>query len=325
MAENNLQTPLKIGLLTVVTAYLLFTLHALLTTSWVGEWERLPPVLRFVIYVEDVGATTGMVFRFIASFVAFVAVGAYLTKRSLGERAIKRILTVVLFCEAIYWLGLLPSGVMPIIYLRPRQPLIDSISMLLSSDIPCLVESIAIPIALFMLVTKLRPGKPVNEATRWSLVSGTVYIFVFWIVNTGIWAVAIMQKSWNYLIVYPENLVGFVFTVVGLLALTIYAARFVKKSWETQSLNYRVSGAIISLVGLWFLWNYLTWIFLGRNELWSVWYAWFLGHNLDLWFLTLPLIGVPLMYSKRQVASSNRSTQLQNTSDKTDSVVEVSV
>ncbi len=311
MAENSLETPLRIGLLTVVAAYFLFTLHALLTISWVGEWELLSPVMRLVIYVEDIGATAGMVFRFVASLVAFVAIGVYLAKGSLGERTRNRILIVVLFCEAIYWLGLLPSGAMPILYLRTRQPFMSAVASILASDIPCLVESIAIPVVLFILVTKLRPGKSVKEAIRWSLVLGAVYIFVFWIVNTGIWVLALMQKGLSYLIVYPENLAGFVFTVFGLLALTIYAARFAKKFWETQSvdsLNYRVAGTIISLVGLWFLWNYLTWIFLGRNELWSAWYAWFLGHNLDLWLLTLPLVGLPLMYSKKSVPASKQNT-----------------
>ncbi len=311
MEENNLETPIKVGLQTVVTAYFLFTLHALLTISWVGEWELLSPVMRLVIYVEDVGATAGMVFRFIASLVAFMAVTLYLAKRSLGERTKNRILILVLFCEAVYWLSLLPSGVMPLVYLRPRQPFMSAVASLFSSDIPCLVESIAIPIVLFMLIAKLRTGKPVKFAIRWSLVSGAVYIFVFWIVNTGIWSLALMQKGSSYLIVYPENLAGFVFTVFGLLALTIYAGRFAKKSWATQSLdllNHRVAGMIISLVGLWFLWNYLTWIFLGRNELWSAWYAWFLGHNLDLWLLTLPLLGLPLMYSKKSVPASKQNT-----------------
>ena len=36
---------------------------------------------------------------------------------------------------------------------------------------------------------------------------------------------------------------------------------------------------------MYFLWNYLTWIYFGGDAVWSTWYAWFLGHNLDLWML----------------------------------------
>jgi hypothetical protein len=301
MSEINFHSPLKIGLITVVTAYFLFTLHALLTVSWVGEWESLGPVFGFVIYIEDVAATAGMVFRFVASLIAFVAVIIYVAKKNLPERATKRILMAVLVCEAIYWLGLLPSGFMPIVYLRPN------LFALFSSDIPCLVESTAIPAALLMLAVNFRRGRPAKQSIRWSLVSGTVYVFVFWLVNTGIWVSTLRTKGLDYLTVYPENLASFALTVFGLLAFTVIAARFTKKSWGAKSLyevNLRTVGALITFLGLWFLWNYLTWIFFGRNELWSAWYAWFLGHNLDLWLLTLPLVGLPLMYLSRNKAPS---------------------
>jgi hypothetical protein len=305
MSQTNFHSPLKIGLLTVATAFFLFTLHALLTTSWVGEWESLGETLGFVIYVEDISATVGMIFRFVASLVAFVAIVVYFGKKSFPERSAKIILIVVLVCEAVYWLGLLPSGVMPIIYLRP------TLFSLVSSDIPCLVESTLIPAALLLLVVSLRPGKPAKKALKWSLVSSTAYVFVFWLVNTGIWISTLRQKGLDYLTVYPENLVGFALTVFGLLALAVFAALFTKKSWGVESLdtlNLRVVGALITFLGLWFLWNYLTWIFFGRNELWSLWYAWFLGHNLDLWLLALPLVGLPLMYSGKIDTQPERTT-----------------
>jgi hypothetical protein len=35
-------------------------------------------------------------------------------------------------------------------------------------------------------------------------------------------------------------------------------------------------------------------MFAGSN--WNEWYAWILGHNLDLWMLSLPLVGIPLLF-----------------------------
>ena len=134
MPEDNVKLPLKIGLITVAAAYFLFMLHALLTTSWVGEWERLGAPMGFVIYVEDMAATAGMIFRFVASLIAFATVVVYFARKPLSKEAINRILMVVLVGEAVYWLGLLPSGVMPILYLNP------SLFSLVSSDIPCLIE-----------------------------------------------------------------------------------------------------------------------------------------------------------------------------------------
>jgi hypothetical protein len=84
-----------------------------------------------------------------------------------------------------------------------------------------------------------------------------------------------------------------------LLVLTLYAAYFTVKSSKVDSadkLNLRAVGAIILSLGLYFLWNYLTWIYFGGDAVWSFWYAWFLGHNLDLWLLSLPLVGVPLLF-----------------------------
>ncbi len=302
MPEDITSKPLKIGLLIATTAYFLFTLHAVLTTSWVGEWENLGPTMGFVIYVEDIAATAGMIFRFVASLVAFVAVAVYLARKPFSQRATNMILTVVLFGEAIYWLGLLPSGIMPIIYLR------QTLFSLFTSEIPCMVESIAIPIALLMLVVNLRHTKPRKQAIRWTLIAGTAYVFVFWLVNTGIWVSTIWGyrgKGIAYLTDYPENLLNFGLTAFGLLALAASASWFTKKSWNTESLdtlNLRAAGTLITLLGLWFLWNYLTWIIFGQNALWSAWFAWFLGHNLDLWLLTLPLVGLPLMYSQKSRA-----------------------
>lgn len=297
MPENNVKLPLKIGLITVAAAYFLFMLHALLTTSWVGEWERLGAPMGLVIYVEDVAATAGMIFRFVASLIAFATVVVYFARKPLSKKAINRILMVVLVGEAVYWLGLLPSGVMPILYLNP------SLFSLVSSGIPCLIESTAIPLALVMLVANLRSGKPAQHAIRWALVSGIVYVFVFWLVNTGIWISTLRQKGLVYLTVYPVNLVEFTLTVFGLLALFALTTKFTKKSWGAESLealNLRATGALITFLGLWFLWNYLSWIFFGTDALWSAWYAWFLGHNLDLWLLSIPLVGLPLLYSTRE-------------------------
>ena len=43
---------------------------------------------------------------------------------------------------------------------------------------------------------------------------------------------------------------------------------------------------------------------------WSGWYAWFLGHNMDLWALSLPLFGLPLLFHQKrfnEMAESNKN------------------
>jgi hypothetical protein len=101
----------------------------------------------------------------------------------------------------------------------------------------------------------------------------------------------------------PELIASFVSTMAGLFALTVFMVYFAKKSIGTPEwaqLKIGTIGAIITMLGLFFLWNYLTWIFFDG---WNEWYAWILGHNLDLYLLVLPLLGVPLLFYKNRFGS----------------------
>lgn len=134
------------------------------------------------------------------------------------------------------------------------------------------------------------------------MIAGTIYVFVFWLNNAGMWIITVMPRGMEYLS-YPQNLLSFAVTTIGLLALAVFTASFTKKTVGTETLEkleLRTLGAIITALGLYFLWNYLTWIFFGVDHLWSDWYAWFLGHNLDLWMLSLPLVGLPLLFKRNK-------------------------
>ena len=307
MTKQKFYSPLKIGLLIVAVAYFLFTFHGMFTLSWIGEWESLGgggSLFSTIIFVEDISASIGLVFRLIASTAAFAGIILYFVKKGLSAQTTMKVLRVVLVGEAIYWLGLLVSGVLPLVYLRGfgDGSILTVLTSLLTSEIPLLVESIAIPVALFKLAYELNPNKTAKGAIKWGLIAGTVYVLVFWLVNTGLWIATIQTKGMEYLTTHPENLFSFAITTIGMLALTVYTAYFAKKSIGTETLeklNLTTVGAIIIALGLFFLWNYMTWIFFGRNEIWSTWYAWFLGHNMDLWLLSIPLVGLPLLFARK--------------------------
>jgi hypothetical protein len=113
-------------------------------------------------------------------------------------------------------------------------------------------------------------------------------------------------KGTEYLTAYPYMMVAFLSTLIGLLALTIYSAYATKKLAGTENLhdlNLKPVGVIILGLGLFYLWNYLTWIFFGGDPVWSSWFAWLLGHNMDLWMLSLPLVGLPLLFSSKKVTA----------------------
>jgi len=310
MAEQNFYSPLKIGFLIVALAYFLFTFHAMFTLSWIGEWESFGGSFRFVVFVEDIAANIGIAFRLVASTIAFAGVILYFAKKGLSKQTMMKVLRLVLVGEAIYWLGLLASGVLPLFStlgfatwrVDGHVSVLPVLTSLLTNEIPLLVESIAIPVVLFKLVYELNPNKPAKGAIKWGVIAGTVYVLVFWLTNTALWVTTVMRQGIAYLTSYPYNLFSFALTSIGMLALTVFTAYFAKKSVGTETvekLNLKTIGAITIALGLFYLWNYLTWIFFGTDEIWSNWYGWFLGNNLNLWLLSIPLVGLPLLFEQK--------------------------
>ncbi len=288
--EQKSLTPLKVGVATAATAYFLFTLHAMFTLGWIGEWEGLPPPMDFWIFITDISAGIFLVFRFIAGILAFTAVALYFTK-GLSQNTLYKWIRAILVLEALYWIGLLPSGIWGILFgVMPYGT-----SLLITTGIPCMFCSVAIPISLFMIAAKLKPERPAPTKLVW--IAGLFYIIDFWLVNMGTWInVAFFSgKSADYLIINPEYLFSFILTIAGLLSLAIYTGyAAVKSKWQLKTWP---AGVILTSLGLYYLWNYMAWIFFGG---WNDWYAWFLGHNLDLWLLTLPLIGLPLLFQSQK-------------------------
>ncbi len=304
--ENKIYTPLKIGLLTSITIWFLFSFHELFKAmTSINEFATISGPAAFWVQITDISGAIGLIARTLAGIVAVAAIIFYFKKKATTASAMK-ILRVVLIAEAIYWLSLLLSGIWGVLPIGPggfgdtSAGIHFNIGFMIETGIPCLFESIAIPIVLFKFVFELNPNKPLKGAIKWGLITGVIYLFVFWLDNTNNWIYTIYYtaKGTSYLTSYPENVLSFVLTTVGLLALALFSAYFAKKSIGIESmekLRMRTVGFIITLIGLYFLWNYMTWIFFGSNQLWSQWFAWFLGHNMDLWILSVPLIGVPLL------------------------------
>ena len=98
-------SPIKMGLLIVAASYFLFTLHALFTLQWIGEWNGLKGSAYFFVFTTDISAFLGLIFRFIASLIAIGAVIFYFNKTAPPIQKTYKLLRWVLILEAIYWLS----------------------------------------------------------------------------------------------------------------------------------------------------------------------------------------------------------------------------
>jgi len=262
------------------------------------------PLTVFFILVTDVPACIGIGFRTAAGFIALVTVLFYLLRRDLSKPEALMALRLVVLFEAGYWfLSFFMSGVMGLALFAGSSEFFGGfLLMTIENTVPCFVQSIGLAGVLVKLFLELNPNKPAKNAIKWGLIVGTFYVFVFWLNNTGNWITAIVEKGADYVLLYPANLFSFVLTTVGLLLLALYTTYFSRKSVGAESLaelNMHTVGVIVTLVGLYFGAHYVMWIFLGSVGGWGTWYAWILGHNLDLWAMSLPFVGLPLLFQKR--------------------------
>ena len=295
MTETKVDWPLRVGLL-----FVSFSLFSYMLYEFVNGIINRGPLTVFFIYLTDIPQCVGMAFRMVAGFIAVIAVLFYVVRKDLSKpEALMAVRLAVLF-EAAYWLSFLPSGILGLRgFTTFSSTLSAQISGLMENTLPCLLQSIGLTAVLVKLFLELSPKKSPRGAIKWGLIAGTMYVFVFWFNNTGNWIAAVISKGTDYILLYPANLLSFLITTVGLLLLGLYAARFTKKSMGADSLakvNMHTVGVIVTLVGLYFLGHYVMWLFLGSVGGWGTWYAWLLGHNLDLWAMSLPFAGLPLLF-----------------------------
>ena len=305
---------LKIGLIIVTIVWFLFTFHELVKAlNNINEYSLITssPILSIWILLTDISGVTGLIIRTGASFTAF-ATTLYFTKNGLSTTTKLKVIRWILTAEGLFWISIFIAGLwctLPVglagfndsgfnsRFMIGEGDLRFNLGLIIETAIPCLVGAIAIPTALFKLASAIK-NQSTKSAIKWGLIAGTIYIFVFWLNNIGNWIYTIIEKGTDYLTLYPENLLSLSLSSIGLLALIMYTAYFTKNSIGTESiekLKLKTIGTIIISLGLCYIWNYLTWIIFGRPEIWSTWYAWFLGHNMDLWLLAIPMVGLPLL------------------------------
>jgi hypothetical protein len=298
---------IRFGLFILALAWFLFTLYQLANGVMHNSHPSFQHPAWSWVVVSDLGGLLGLAFRMVGGFLALITALFYLVKRDLSNIETLLLVRLVVLLEGVYWLTLFPS-IMP-------QAWTHFSTMTIENNIPITVESIMLPILLIILFFNLSPKRAATHGIKWGLIAGTAYIFNFWLNNSCNWIAAVMIKHTNYLTAYPANMFSFLLTTVGLLALAAFSAFFtasVIRKKDYQNLNLKKVGFIVTLFGLYSVIIYVMYLILGPVGGWGDWYAWFIGHNMDLWQLALPAAGIAfLFYRKNTEAEPTQKTKPQ--------------
>lgn len=295
--------PLRTGIFLVLLSWFIYVVYELV----LGIYNRHTtiPLVR-----EDIAATVGLAFVVVASSIAVLTMLYFLVQRDLSKPELTMAARMVLFAVGVYFvLAFLPSVFVEGI---PGGFHFTDVKYF-EVTLPCLVNGVVIPTVIAKLFLTLNPYKPPKQIIKWSFILGTVYLFAFWVNNSSYWIGTVINKGTAYITNYPINMLSFLLTTVGLFLLWLYTAYFSKKTIGKEELAHSdVSkiGLILSTTGLYLTFTLLLWFIFGSVGGWSNWYAWLLGHGyLDLWGLTLPFIGLPLLFiGKRQAQTSSKPT-----------------
>ncbi len=224
MSNAKFDWPLRIGLLLAALSWFSYVFY----DFNIGIFSRH---ITWPTIIEDLPGAWGLGFRTAATAIVVLTALFYIAKRDLSRPEVMMALRCAVIFEAAYFASFLAAG------LNVYKQNFFTLPRILDQALPCIVQSILIPIILIKLFLELNPNKPARRALKWALTYATAFLFVFWLNNTGYWVGAIVVKGVDYIGLYPVNLFSFIVTVVGLLLLTLYAAYFSKKSLKAEVLK----------------------------------------------------------------------------------------
>lgn len=288
--ENKSWKTLKIGLFFVSFFWFILTLY------------KFSTVLLYGIFVPftDLPGTFGLGFRIIASLVALVTSIRFLGKPQFSFTNAAGSIKMIILFEALYWLLFLPSGLWGFQY---SNILYSSGFFILEAGLPCTVASIVIPTMLAILLIKIHSKKSSQDIIKWSLIASTAYLLVFWFNYTSQWWSEIFVGGLDFILKSGLFAFEFALTVGGLLLIAFYTANYTKEITEInriEKLSLQKAGVIITAFGLYFDILLFLWIlFPDAGNTLTVWPTFYVEHNADIWMASLPLVGVPLIFSSK--------------------------
>jgi hypothetical protein len=302
--------------------FIILSIWLLLTAYWAAKLTvSLPDVygvpdplgkLYFSTTLSLIFLFVGMIARTIGASVAIFAAAGYYRRG--WTQSVRRTLGAAIVLEAVYLISIIPTAWV--------GPDVGDTVLIPEATIPSLFEAIFVSIPLIIAAARLRWQGKAGTIARWACISGVLYIFALWIRFTGQWVATFIQTELyttffggfpahgiSYVLNYPLNMFSFLLTAVGLPLLAIYLLAI---SWPAirnlgAHLDTRKIGLAITLLGAYFMVAFFMLYglpgYVGEKAIWS---SFFTGHNVDLWMLGLPILGVPLMLISEDQGTKGR-------------------
>jgi len=306
---------IDVGLSIVLASWLVYTVYWFIKViGWVTEASTYTYVIDWAL---EIAGTFGLVFRIGACLAAILAFYSFL-KGGESSKAVKFVGLAIAF-EAFYFLCFAPSaffGFQAGLGLSGGHSLQSGqgggLWFIVETGIPTLVESIIMPASLLKLRSKLTPASKSHKGTvKWASIAGVSYLIVFWLTYVTQWIATFIQpESYastyypgygiKYILDHPLNMFTFLLTSVGLLLLTIFFFWSALPTIRDPSagLNLRRVGITLTLLGGYFITIITLFRIFGTVGDPSIWIIFFMYNNADLWCVTLPALGIPMILTK---------------------------
>jgi hypothetical protein len=298
----------KVGLSVVLCSWLIYTIYWFFKSA---NWWPLASAIDLIL--GSVG-TLGFVFRIGAVLAAILAMVNFLKGKEVSR--VLKLLSFAVVLEAPYFICFIPSAIFGFLagfgLLSGYHTLIEGgLWFIVETAIPTLVESIIMPASLLKLKSKLTPASESHWGiVKWACIAGVSYLIVFWLTYVTQWIATFMQpESYaslypgygiEYVLNHPLNMFTFILTSVGLPLLTIFFLWFALPAIRDPAagLNLRRVGITLTLLGGYFITIITLFGIFGTVGGPSIWIMFFMYNNPDLWCITLPVLGIPLILTK---------------------------
>jgi hypothetical protein len=222
---------------------------------------------------------TGTVFAFYATVLYLKRKTGYLFK-----------IKWTLILTAVFYLLLVPASIHHLIGYVMEWPMIS-----IGVGLSYLLQALLISPSFLILSKKIRNPQDSTQIYRWVAIAVPLFVFAMWAKYLFLWADTLLPMGPTDLGVW--SIVGAVNSVVTLLATGILTTVTTKSLYRKQGFNNKYVGTALILFGTFFVVDSVVALFVPIYA--AFWYL------TDFWMLTVPILGVAVLFTKGSVHKKN--------------------